>query len=120
MSKLSAEQSAQLREAFDLMDINKDGVVTKDELKTLLTGLGEELTDDLANEMIAAADENGDGKVEFQEFLNAVAAEVAATEEVAAAEEVVATEEVAEVAAHEEVVAEVAEVVVDEEAVAAV
>ena len=53
------------------MDANKDGVVTKDELKALLKGLGEEVTDEVVDEMIAIADENGDGKVQFEEFCKA-------------------------------------------------
>ena len=53
------------------MDENKDGQVTKDELKKLLQGLGEEVTDEIVNEMISIADENGDGKVNFEEFCKA-------------------------------------------------
>ena len=52
-----------MQKAFDVMDANKDGVVTKDELKTLLKGLGEDVTDEVVDEMINIADENGDGKV---------------------------------------------------------
>ena len=57
------------------MDANGDGVVTKEELRTLLKGLGEEVTDEVVDEMIAIADENGDGKVDFEEFVKAAAAE---------------------------------------------
>mgnify|MGYP003867409121 FL=1 len=75
MSKLSAEQIAELKKAFDVMDANKDGVVTKDELKTLLKGLGEEVTDEVVDEMIKIADENGDGKIQFEEFCKAATSE---------------------------------------------
>ena len=71
MSKLSADQIAELRKAFDVMDANKDGVVTKEELKNLLKGLGEDVTDEVVDEMIAIADTNNDGKVQFEEFCNA-------------------------------------------------
>ena len=71
MSKLSADQVAELKKAFDVMDANKDGEVTKEELKALLKGLGEEVTDEVVDEMIAIADENGDGKVQFEEFCKA-------------------------------------------------
>ena len=71
MSKLSAEQLAELKKAFSVMDANGDGVVTKDELKTLLSGLGEEVTDEVVDEMINIADANGDGKIQFEEFCNA-------------------------------------------------
>ena len=69
--KLSADQVAELRKAFDVMDANKDGFVTKDELKNLLKGLGEDVTDEVVDEMISIADTNGDGKVEFEEFCTA-------------------------------------------------
>ena len=71
MSKLTAEQSEELKKAFEVMDANKDGVVTKDELKSLLKGLGEEVTDEVIDEMIKIADENGDGKIQFDEFCKA-------------------------------------------------
>ena len=71
MTKLSADQLAELRKAFDVMDENKDGQVTKDELKKLLSGLGEEVTDEVVNEMINIADTDGDGKVNFEEFCKA-------------------------------------------------
>jgi Ca2+-binding EF-hand superfamily protein len=74
MSKLNNEQIAELQKAFDVMDANKDGVVTKDELKTLLKGLGEDVTDEVVDEMINIADENGDGKVQFDEFVKAASA----------------------------------------------
>ena len=72
---LSADQLAELKKAFDVMDANKDGVVTRDELKTLLKGLGEEVTDEVVDEMIKIADENGDGKVNFEEFCKAATAQ---------------------------------------------
>jgi len=71
MPALTADQVTELRKAFDVMDANKDGVVTKDELKTLLKGLGEDVTDEVVDEMINIADENGDGKVQFDEFCKA-------------------------------------------------
>ena len=71
MSKLTEEQISELKKAFDVMDANNDGQVTKEELKSLLQGLGEEVTDEIVNEMISIADENGDGKVNFEEFCKA-------------------------------------------------
>ena len=58
MSKLTADQAAELKKAFTVMDSNGDGVVTKDELKNLLKGLGEDVTDDIVDEMIKIADDN--------------------------------------------------------------
>ena len=69
--KLTAEQLAELKAAFTTMDENKDGQITADELKKLLTGLGEKVTDEVVEEMIGLADQDGDNKVNFKEFCDA-------------------------------------------------
>ena len=51
------------------MDVNKDGAVTKDELKKLLKGQG--ISDETIDDMMKMADLNADGKVMFDEFLKA-------------------------------------------------
>ena len=71
MSKLSAEQIEELKKAFAVLDENKDGVISKDELAKLLGGLGEDVTDDVVTEMMNLADTDGDGKVNFDEFCKA-------------------------------------------------
>ena len=53
------------------MDANKDGVVTREELSTLLKGLGEDVNEEVIDEMIKIADKNGDGKIQFEEFVQA-------------------------------------------------
>ena len=53
------------------MDANGDGYVTKDELKAMLSSLGEPVEDSVVDEMMAVADVNGDGKVDFDEFVKA-------------------------------------------------
>ena len=68
---LSAEQVLELKAAFQQMDTNGDGFVTKDELKAMLSGLGEPVDDSVVDEMVAVADTNGDGKVDFNEFVAA-------------------------------------------------
>ena len=68
---LSAEQIEELKEAVTQMDANGDGFVTKDELKAMLSSLGEPVEDSVVNEMMNVADVNGDGKVDFNEFVAA-------------------------------------------------
>ena len=68
---LSAEQIEELKAAFTQMDANGDGFVTKDELKAMLSSLGEPVEDSVVNEMMNVADVNGDGKVDFNEFVAA-------------------------------------------------
>ena len=53
------------------MDANGDGVVEKDELRNLLKGLGEQVDDAVIDEMMSIADTDGDGKVNFEEFVKA-------------------------------------------------
>ena len=66
---LNAEQILELKAAFEQMDSNGDGFVTKDELKAMLSSLGDAVEDSVVNEMMAVADLNGDGKVDFNEFV---------------------------------------------------
>ena len=68
---LSAEQIEELKKAFAVLDENKDGLISKDELSKLLGGLGEDFTDDVVTEMMNLADTDGDGKVNFDEFCKA-------------------------------------------------
>ena len=71
MPNLDAKQIEELKKAFEVLDENKDGVISKDELSKLLGGLGEDVTDDVVTEMMNLADTDGDGKVNFDEFCKA-------------------------------------------------
>jgi Ca2+-binding EF-hand superfamily protein len=51
------------------MDTNGDGQITKEELKACLLKLGESVDDAVIDEMIKFADLNGDGKIDFDEFV---------------------------------------------------
>ena len=68
---LTADQILELKAAFDEIDTNKDGYITKDELRAMLSGLGEPAGEALVNEMMWNADTNADGKVSFNEFVAA-------------------------------------------------
>ena len=69
--KLSNAQISELRYAFNRMDVNKDGFVTKKELRRLFRELGQEVKEEVIDEMIAIADTNRDGLIDFDEFCNA-------------------------------------------------
>ena len=72
MSKLSTDQQKELRIAFEALDENKDGFINRDELTKLLKNLGDEINDQVIDEMMKMADTDNDGKVCFTEFCNAV------------------------------------------------
>ncbi|KAG0564837.1 hypothetical protein M758_8G140200 [Ceratodon purpureus] len=73
----NAWQEAQLKEAFDLMDRDGDGMIKAEDLSQFLQcSLKSELSEDDIATMIALADRDGNGGVEFEEFLSLVQSHV--------------------------------------------
>jgi len=66
---LSSEQIAEFREAFSLFDKDGDGTITKYELGVVMKSLGQDLTESQLQDMINEVDENGNGTIDFPEFL---------------------------------------------------
>eukprot|EP00756_Hemistasia_phaeocysticola_P066763 Hpha_TRINITY_DN9481_c0_g1::TRINITY_DN9481_c0_g1_i1::g.139105::m.139105/K16465/CETN1; centrin-1 len=58
----------QLREAFQLFDANGSGTIDRTELFYALKGLGYQIDDAEADEMITAADDDHSGEIDFEEF----------------------------------------------------
>ena len=52
-----------------MFDENKDGQIETAELMKILTAIGDPLTDKEADELIKEADLNGDGKINYIEFV---------------------------------------------------
>ena len=50
---------------YQAFDKDGSGTISKSELRTVMTNLGEELTDDELREMIAEADKDGDGEINY-------------------------------------------------------
>jgi len=66
LKPLSEEE--ELRKTFNIFDIDGNGFISHDEIKTTMAHLGENLTDAEVKDMIRAADKNGDGKIDIKEF----------------------------------------------------
>lgn len=58
-----------LTKLFHIADANHDGVLQRDELETLLRMSGFELDPKTINNLMAAADVNQDGVIDYQEFI---------------------------------------------------
>ena len=72
-SSLTEEQIADCKEAFSLFDKDGDGSISCDELRTVMTSLGENPTTIELEEMIQEVDSDGNGQIEFSEFLTMMA-----------------------------------------------
>merc|ERR1712130_439389 len=57
------------KEAFALFDTNKDGKLEPDEVKFVMSALGQECTDEEIKDIIDVADEFGTGMIDFPSFL---------------------------------------------------
>ncbi|ACI64506.1 predicted protein, partial [Thalassiosira pseudonana CCMP1335] len=57
-----------IRQAFNNFDLDKNGYIGAHELRHLLVFMGEHVTDEEVDGMIAMLDMNGDGQVSLKEF----------------------------------------------------
>lgn len=67
--RLSEEQLAEFKEAFCLFDKDGNGEITIAELGTALRSLGQSFTEAELRAMIGEVDTDGNGVIDFQEFL---------------------------------------------------
>ncbi|KAH9249646.1 calmodulin [Batrachochytrium salamandrivorans] len=72
-NNLSAEQIAEFKEAFSLFDKDGDGTITTKELGTVMRSLGQNPTEAELQNMITEVDQNGNGQIDFPEFLHMMA-----------------------------------------------
>ncbi|KAH7445583.1 hypothetical protein KP509_01G015900 [Ceratopteris richardii] len=63
------DSEEELREAFKVFDKDQNGYISAAELRSVMANLGEKLTDEEVDEMIREADIDGDGQVNYEEFV---------------------------------------------------
>ncbi|XP_071160618.1 calmodulin-like isoform X3 [Mytilus edulis] len=66
--RLSEEQKKEIKELFDLFDVDKSGTVSLDELAKIVRGLGSNPTEAELKEMFAEVDKDGSGNIDIDEF----------------------------------------------------
>ncbi|XP_016729717.2 calmodulin [Gossypium hirsutum] len=71
--QLTDEQISEFKEAFSLFDKDGDGCITTKELGTVMRSLGQNPTEAELQDMINEVDADGNGTIDFPEFLNLMA-----------------------------------------------
>merc|ERR1711879_150243 len=65
---MAGANEAELREAFKLFDADGDGMISAEELVTLISKVGGQMADAEAKALIHAADKDGNQGIDFGEF----------------------------------------------------
>nr|CDS34249.2 calmodulin [Hymenolepis microstoma] len=67
--QITADQVSELFKTFSLFDRNQDGLITTDDLGTVMKSLGVNLSKKELMEMLKEGDFSGDGAIDFKEFV---------------------------------------------------
>ncbi|KAJ7489346.1 calmodulin 1 [Mycena latifolia] len=68
------DSEEEIRQAFAVFDKDGNGTISVSELQQVMRSLGEKLTDREVEEMIREADTDGDGEINYDEFLKMMTA----------------------------------------------
>lgn len=80
--ELTEEQIAEYKEAFSLFDQDGDGCITVAELGSVMNSMGQKPTLQELHDMINEVDEDGNGSIEFEEFITLMAKKAKSGKEV--------------------------------------
>ena len=69
MDDIPESRLKEFRDAFELFDKDKDGIITAKELGNVMKSLNHDPTEYELNEMIAEVDIDGNGQIDFEEFV---------------------------------------------------
>merc|ERR1712146_86167 len=67
-SKSKDQMEEEIKNAFLTFDADNSGYITREELVETLTTMGDPVDEETINGMIAEADLDGDGKIDYKEF----------------------------------------------------
>lgn len=66
------QEEKELRDAFRIFDKHNRGYITASDLRAVLQCLGEDLSEEEIEDMIKEVDVDGDGRIDFYEFVHAL------------------------------------------------
>ena len=69
MARCMDSDSDIIKEAFKVFDRDGNGFISSAELRHVVTSLGEKLTDEEVDELITEVDVDGDGQINYAEFV---------------------------------------------------
>ena len=70
--EIDREKINELNEHFNELDVNKNGTLDKKELKKLLILSGEEITNELLDEIFELFDSDENGRITWREFIEGI------------------------------------------------
>ncbi|RZB49559.1 Calmodulin-like protein 8 isoform B [Glycine soja] len=73
MKETEAEE--ELKEAFRVFDKDHDGYISPSELRSVMRTIGEKVTDEEVEQMVKEADLDGDGLIDYEEFVRMMLAD---------------------------------------------
>merc|ERR1712073_285641 len=68
--EMDAVRSAEFKEAFDEFDKDKSGTISSEELLGVMRAMGQNPTEDELLNLVLEVDVDGNGTIDFPEFLN--------------------------------------------------
>ena len=78
--QLTEEQLCEFKEAFSLFDKDGDGTITTNELGTVMRNLGQSPTEEELRDMLNEVDIDGNGIIDFNEFVSMMAKKLKETD----------------------------------------
>ena len=72
-------QKKEYTQAFEVFDKNKDGMFSRQELKTIMRSLGQNPTEDDIEEMLLNVDRDKDGQISYDEFMKIISQQIKAS-----------------------------------------
>ena len=69
LDEIPEDRRKEYKDAFEMFDKDKDGTITTKELANVMRSLNHDPTEDELNEMIAEVDLDGNGEIDFEEFV---------------------------------------------------